>query len=116
MSDLVPYGENGLQKSDSEIEWAWTSPSAYWKITRVQPTHQTGRRSFETYAMLLIEFTHHKASGDRIVMEAYVSKREEMLKLKDFLDASVEIPDGIRVRIHTAKKAPWDDQTPRYRP
>jgi hypothetical protein len=109
MTDLVPYG-------NTEVEWSWQSPSRYWKVTRVQPTHQTGRRSYDSFRMLLIEFTHHKDNGDRIVIEAYVSKREEMVRLGPFLDASVEIPEGIRLSIHTAKKSPWDDQTPRYRP
>lgn len=116
MSDLVRYGDGGVARPEREVDWAWQSPSTYWTITRVQPTHQTGRRSFESYAMLLIEFTHFKENGDRIIMEAYVSRREELAQLKSFLDASVEIPEGIRIRTHTVKKAPWDDQTPRYRP
>ena len=99
----------------TEVEWQWDSPSSYWKVTSVQPAHQTGRRG-ETYSLLLIQFTHHKPNGDRLLVEAYIRERSEMLSLKAFLDAAIELPENIRVRIHTVKKAPWDPHTPRYQP
>lgn len=113
---LAVVAPMAMEQVDGEVEWSWRSPSSYWKVTRVQPAHMTGRQRRDQFMLLLIEFTHHKENGDRLVVETYVAKREEMARLKPFLDAAVELPDGIRLTVHTAKKAPWDAQTPRYRP
>jgi hypothetical protein len=97
-----------LAGPETAIEWSWQSPSKYWKVTKVQPAHQTGRRSFTRFVFLLIEFSHVKPNGDRIVVEAYIDSKENLLRLGPFLDAAVDIPPGIRIRANTIESVPWD--------
>jgi hypothetical protein len=107
VTDLIPV-------NDSALEWAWVSPSTYWQITKVQPAARVGRQAGQRFSYLQIEFTHMKSDGDRIIVEAFVQERDELLRLKAFLDAAVDLPVGVRIRAHTMEKAPWDHVTPRH--
>lgn len=112
MTEIIEYYP-ALSPENVEDAWAWDSPSPYWRVTKVQPVHRTGRQAISGFRMLLIEFSHVTKASNRIVVEAYVTNREDLSRLGSFLDAAVELPPGIRIRAHTVENAPWDHVTPR---
>ena len=100
-ADLVPY-----TASDGSIAHL-QSPSPYWRIRKVEPTEQVSRTN-KTSKVLLIVWEHVRPNGDKIVVDTYVREREDLTRLKAFLDAAIELPPGIRVKVATLESAPWD--------
>lgn len=107
---LLPVEPTNIPaESRTEAEWAYQSPSRYWTIVYVAPVHQTGRMSSTLYKMLLIRFSHTEPNGDTIIVEVYVDSKEKLQRMGPFLDASVDLPTGVRIRAHTLEAAPWDE-------
>ena len=100
-NDLVPY-----RTSDGLTLY---SPSPYWRIRSAEPSLRVGRQSSTRVRVLRVVFEHVRENGDKIVVETEVAEKYELSRLEAFLDASMELPGGIRVSIGTMESVPWDN-------
>ena len=109
-TDLVPY-----EPPRDELAFP-ESPSPKWRVIKCEPVHQTGRWHKNSYQMLNLVLEHEKGNGEFVTVDVMVDRSWKLANLKPFLDSAENLPDGIRIKVFTAERVPWDkrpDRRPR---
>jgi hypothetical protein len=84
------------------------SPDIGWRIVKAEPVHQTGRWHKNSMRMLQLIMEHKKDNGEYVTIEVMVDATYKLAELVPFLKAAENLPDGIRIKLYTAERVPWD--------